>query len=373
MRIIFLISGSGTSAFYISKKFWNLYNVLHSSIINLGIIYECENGIDGGGGDSNINLHIVDYKTTFDRNAKFWNVMKEPTDNNEQYHKKIYDTIISDLKPDVIILVEWMHILPRLFIAMTTLRNIKIINLHYSLQYQIVGQDVCPKIWKMYEEGLISETGCMVHYVSCDIVRGALIHEIRLDLTKCNSYADYYKKMFHHELGLDKICLWEALMILEKNFNKEKNKIIDINHKTFSDVNGLTLKFRGKVRDVYESVYYSDYLFIIISDRISTNSKTITFIAPHKGNLLNKINTFWHKMLELPQMICYGNSNLMVVRKMYGIPLKIIVHRRITGSLWKDYSQHGLRTINGYELREGMLENDLFEEPIITYITKEKT
>ena len=55
---------------------------------------------------------------------------------------------------------------------------------------------------------------------------------------------------------------------------------------------------------------------------------------------------------------------------MRAIPLEIIVRRRITGSLWKAYSQNGLRNINGYELRDGMREGDLFDEPIITPTTK---
>ena len=87
--------------------------------------------------------------------------------------------------------------------------------------------------------------------------------------------------------------------------------------------------------------------------------------------LLNQINAFWHKLFGIEQMVCGTWANLMVIRKLRTIPLEIIIRRRITGSLWKLYSQ-GVREVNGYTLKDGMNEGDKFDEPIITPTTKGK-
>ena len=123
------------------------------------------------------------------------------------------------------------------------------------------------------------------------------------------------------------------------------------------------------MRDIYESEYYKKYLFVVTSDRISANDIVISYL-PNKGYLLNQINTFWHKLFGLDQLVCSTGGNLMIIRKMKAIPLEITVSRRITGSLWKLYSQENIREINGYHLKDGLLEGDLFDEPIVTPTTK---
>jgi phosphoribosylaminoimidazole-succinocarboxamide synthase len=132
---------------------------------------------------------------------------------------------------------------------------------------------------------------------------------------------------------------------------------------------GLVLKHRGKVRDIYESAMYPKYLFVQTSDRISANDYVIAYL-PGKGILLNQINTFWHRIFGIKQLVIGSGGGMMVIRKMRAIPLEIIIRRRITGSLWKAYSQNGQRVINGYELKEGMTDGDIFDYPIITPTTK---
>lgn len=360
MRVIFLTSGSGSTAYNISKKINN------NEFINLGFVYEPNAEIEG---------RIANLKQNNNQIQNFYRIIRENFENNDLFHTDIFNTI-KVVKPDVIILAGWMHIIPASFIKNANKLGINIINLHPTLQYQLIGRDIYPKIWKMYLDGMIRETGCIVHYVSNKLDRGDVIHELKLDLTKCASFEDYHTKMYgdgDNNEGLEKQCLWEALYKLRDKNEESKKEVLDITPGSFSKVNGLVLKHRGKVRDIYEANnstgIYNDYLFVMTSDRISANDIVIAYL-PQKGYLLNQINAFWHKLFGISQMVCSTNANLMVIHKMRAIPLEIIVRRRITGSLWKAYSQNGLRIINGYELREGMVEGDLFDEPIITPTTK---
>lgn len=377
MRIIFLTSGSGSTAFYISRKLITTTSTTYDNIKNLGFVYESNDVIE---------YRIVELKNDCKGNGanasdmNFYCVSRNDFADNDEFHKNIWNNITSAklaIRPDIIILAGWMHIVPKSFITTCNNNGIKIINLHPTLQYQLIGRDIYPKIWQMYQDGMIRETGCMVHYVSSSVDRGELIYEKKLDLTKCKTFDDYHKAMYgvvydtkwNITDALEKQCLWAALLKLNEIHRAKQLEVIDITPETFSQVNKLVLSHRGKVRDIYESGYYKDYLFVQTSDRISANDIVIAYL-PQKGYLLNQINAFWHKLFGIAQMVCGTDANLMVIRKMRAIPLEIIVRRRITGSLWKAYSQKGLREINGYELPAGLTDGDVFEEPIVTPTTK---
>ena len=370
MRVIFLTSGTGSTAYNISKKIHNDNLLLGHVFINLGFVYEP---------NVEIETRIEDLKKHNNEIGNFYPMVRTDFNTNDEFHTYIFN-IIKTVNPNIIILAGWMHIIPTSFIKNAEKLGIKIINLHPTLQYQLIGRDVYKKIWKMYQEGMIRETGCIVHYVSNKLDRGEVIHELKLDLTKCATFEDYHTKMYGNcgdsyngIEGLEKQCLWGALFKLFEKYKTKEKEVLDITPATFSKVNVLVLKHRGKVRDIYEANnstgIYNDYLFVMTSDRISANDIVIAYL-PQKGYLLNQINAFWHKLFGIAQMVCGTNAELMVIRKMRAIPLEIIVRRRITGSLWKAYSQNGLRTINGYELRDGMSDGDLFDEPIITPTTK---
>jgi phosphoribosylaminoimidazole-succinocarboxamide synthase len=373
MDIIFFTSGSGTTAKYIANK---LFAQNASSITVNGFIYE---------------PNVIMKATIQEMQDKFpsvkmqqYEVNKVPGTSNEEFHASIWDYLETNYldgvnsnksRQKVIVLAGWMHIIPESFIIQCNRHSIKIINLHPTLQYQLIGRDVYPKIWKMYQDGMIRETGCMVHYVSRNLDRGELIHQSVLDLTTMKSFAEYHLAMYgdgtSENPGLEKLCLMEALNKLHNQtmVKQSKPEPMEITPYTFPKVNGLKLKHRGKVRDIYESEYYKNYLFVVTSDRISANDIVISHL-PNKGYLLNQINTFWHKLFGLDQLICSTGGNLMIIRKMKAIPLEIIVRRRITGSLWKLYSQENIREVNGYQLKDGLSEGDLFDEPIVTPTTK---
>jgi fusion protein PurCD len=362
MDIIFLTSGVCNIVNYVAKHF------LDESIIKVkGFIYEPN--------------------VTMDEMLKYYppmlfhsdEVTKDTNKSNDEFHKSIWDILenkyldVSCNKPcpKIIILEGWLHIVPESFIKQCNRHNIKIINVHPTLQYQLLGRNIYPKIWKMYQDGIISETGCIVHYVNRNLERGELIHECKLDLKIMKTFEEYHLAMHGNGTlenpGLENICLLEAIkklhsQIIDKNTLPEP---IEITPYSFPIVNNLKLKKRGKIHDIYESDYYNNYLFVITSDRICANNIVISHL-PNKGYLLNQINTFWHKLFGLEQLVCSTGGNLMIIRKMKAISLEIIVQRRITGSLWKLYNESHIREINGYKLNEGLTEGDLFDEPIVT-------
>lgn len=390
MELIFLTSGSGSTARYITD---NISDRIHEGrkISIRGYIYE---------NHPVMKDHINHYKTkaffanalcnVFHNGFNYKQVSRSDYSSNELFHGNIWESILqwweNQITIDIplintaayatriIVLAGWMHIVPDSFIQNCNRNGIQIINLHPTLQYQLIGRDVYPKIWKMYKEGMITETGCMVHYVSRKLDRGDIIHESRLNLRTMESFETYHLAMYGNGTdipGIEKTCLLEAIRILYDRMIKATKEMetCEITPYSFPLLNGFTLKHRGKVRDIYESRYYPDYLFVITSDRISANDIVISHL-PGKGAALNKINTFWHNLFGIGQMVCTTDANLMVIRKMRTIPLEIIVRRRITGSLWKMYSQEGIREINGYKLPDDMREGDIFPSPIITPTTK---
>lgn len=367
MRVIYFTSGAGSTAEYILSNSLKPFDNGLSNILNVGLVYEPNEKIDER--LKNMNRYLINNDNGKSNKVQ---VIRSQFENNEDFHEFIWHSI-KDLRADVIFLLGWMHIVPGSFISKVEGTGGRIVNLHPTLQYQLIGRDIYPKIWEMYQDGMIRETGCMVHYVSKQLDRGELIYEMRLDLTKCKTFDDYHKQMYgdfkDNVVGLEKQCVYNALMKLYEKHSKNNEEVVDISPNSFIKVNNLKLKHRGKVRDIYESTFYKDYLFVLTSDRISANDIVISYL-PQKGYYLNQINAFWHKLFGISQMVCGSNGNLMVIRKMRAIPLEIIIRRRITGSLWKAYAQKGERIFNGYELPEGMTEGDLFEEPIITPTTK---
>ena len=57
-----------------------------------------------------------------------------------------------------------------------------------------------------------------------------------------------------------------------------------------TDLSGLTLVRRGKVRDVYE---VDGYLLIVATDRISAFDYVLGSGIPDKGKVLTQLSAFW--------------------------------------------------------------------------------
>ncbi|HBD07017.1 MAG TPA: phosphoribosylaminoimidazolesuccinocarboxamide synthase [Syntrophobacteraceae bacterium] len=149
---------------------------------------------------------------------------------------------------------------------------------------------------------------------------------------------------------------------------------------------GLTLRSRGKVRDIYD---LGDSLLIVATDRVSAFDVVMPTPIPDKGKILNQVSAFWFEFFadlvdhhiistrveDFPG-VCrpYANElagRTMWVRKTQPLPVECIVRGYLAGSGWKDYQKTAM--ICGIPLPKGMREAERLPEPIFTPSTKAET
>ena len=148
---------------------------------------------------------------------------------------------------------------------------------------------------------------------------------------------------------------------------------------------GLQLKARGKVRDIYD---LGDALLIVASDRISAFDVIMDDPIPDKGKILTGISTFWFEQIgdlapthllatdvqKFPA-VCQPYAEILLDRSMYVtkarvIPFECVVRGYLSGSGWKEYREHG--SVCGIRLPQGLVKSDRLTEPIFTPATKEE-
>lgn len=150
-----------------------------------------------------------------------------------------------------------------------------------------------------------------------------------------------------------------------------------------TDLKGLKLLRRGKVRDIYE---IEDKLLIVASDRISAFDVVLPTGIPNKGKVLTQISLYWFNIMsdviknhivtadvsQYPDVLKPYSDVLkdrsMLVKKTKVLPIEAIVRGYLSGSGWKEYKKSG--TVCGIKLPEGLLESSKLQEPIFTPSTK---
>ena len=150
-----------------------------------------------------------------------------------------------------------------------------------------------------------------------------------------------------------------------------------------TELTGLTLLHRGKVRDVY--ALDSSRMLIVTSDRLSAFDVVLPDPIPQKGRVLTEISNRWfartahlvpNHLTGLPvgqfvadpaerQMLA---GRAVVVRRLRALPVEAVVRGYLIGSGWKDYQQGG--RLCGIELPAGLLQAARLPEPIFTPATK---
>jgi phosphoribosylaminoimidazole-succinocarboxamide synthase len=150
-----------------------------------------------------------------------------------------------------------------------------------------------------------------------------------------------------------------------------------------TELEGLTLHRRGKVRDVYE---IDDRLLIVATDRISAFDYVLGSGIPDKGKVLTQLSGFWfermgdlvpHHLISMDvqafpeparrhaDQLC---GRTMLVRKTDPVPIECVARGYLSGSGWKEYQQTG--HVCGIALPSGLRESDRLPEPIFTPATK---
>ena len=160
-----------------------------------------------------------------------------------------------------------------------------------------------------------------------------------------------------------------------------------------SDLPGLPLRHRGKVRDVFDipaerlppGTPPGEYLLIVATDRLSAFDVVLPDPIPGKGEMLCQISNFWfektaHLMPNhltgipvaavLPEGVdaALYEKRAVVTKKLKPAPVEAIARGYVIGSGWKDYQRTG--KISGIALPDGLQQAQKLPEPIFTPSTK---
>ena len=150
-----------------------------------------------------------------------------------------------------------------------------------------------------------------------------------------------------------------------------------------SDLPGLRLLGRGKVRDVY--AVDDDHLLIVTTDRLSAFDVVLPQPIPGKGEVLARVSGFWFRRLgdrvasqasglpleEVvpdPEQRARLGDRAVVVKRLRPLPVEAIVRGYLIGSGWKDYQAGG--AVCGIELPDGLRLADRLPTPLFTPSTK---
>jgi len=149
---------------------------------------------------------------------------------------------------------------------------------------------------------------------------------------------------------------------------------------------GLKLVNRGKVRDVYD---LGKHLLIVASDRLSAYDSVLASPIPEKGRVLTRMSTFWfrftHNIIpnhfvttDLDEMKKLGydlsehreilEGRTTLAEKAEVLPVECVVRGYLAGSGWREYQKTG--EVCGLKLRKGYLQGSRLDEPIFTPATK---
>lgn len=128
--------------------------------------------------------------------------------------------------------------------------------------------------------------------------------------------------------------------------------------------------YHGKVRDVYN--IDDEYLVMVVSDRISAFDVILPEGIPFKGQVLNQIAA---KFLDATSdivpnwKIATPDPNVTVGHHCEPFKVEMVIRGYLTGHAWREY-RDGKRSLCGVPMPEGMVENQKFDEPILTPTTK---
>ncbi len=155
-----------------------------------------------------------------------------------------------------------------------------------------------------------------------------------------------------------------------------------------TNLDGLTLQRRGKVRDVYD---LGSQLLIVATDRISAFDYVLGSGIPDKGKVLTQLSAFWFDRIAAERLVPHHLISIdvadfpaatrkhadllrgrsMLVRKTNPLPVECVARGYLSGSGLKDYNRTGM--VCGVPLPPGLRDSDRLPAPIFTPATKAET
>ena len=150
-----------------------------------------------------------------------------------------------------------------------------------------------------------------------------------------------------------------------------------------SNLRGLALLHRGKVRDIYE--VDDRHMLIVTTDRLSAFDVVLPDPIPGKGRILTRISQFWFDKtrhivpnhttdVPLERAVVDENDRAaiadrsMIVKRLRALPIEAVVRGYLIGSGWRDYERTGM--VCGIALPQGLRQAEKLPEPLFTPATK---
>jgi len=150
-----------------------------------------------------------------------------------------------------------------------------------------------------------------------------------------------------------------------------------------SDLPGLELVHRGKVRDVI--ALPGNRLLMVATDRLSAFDVVLPDPIPGKGEMLTQISNFWfgktahiipnhltgtpvEEVLPPGADLELYRRRAVVTRRLKPVPVEAIARGYLIGSGWKDYQATG--AVCGIALPPGLKQAEQLPEPIFTPSSK---
>ncbi len=149
-----------------------------------------------------------------------------------------------------------------------------------------------------------------------------------------------------------------------------------------TDLAGLPLVHRGKVRETYE--VDERHLLLVATDRLSAFDVVFDQPIPDKGAVLTRLSAWWFDELaplgrshfvsadpaDLPEAARTAEMapRSMLVRRAERVDAECVVRGYLAGSGWAEYGRTG--AVCGHPLPDGLREADRLPEPIFTPSTK---
>ena len=151
---------------------------------------------------------------------------------------------------------------------------------------------------------------------------------------------------------------------------------------TTTNLEGLHLVHRGKVRETYE--VDDRHLLLVATDRLSAFDVVFDQAIPDKGAVLTRLSAWWFEQLAdlgrshfvtadpagLPEAARDPEMapRSMLVRRAERVDAECVVRGYLAGSGWAEYQRSG--SVCGHPLPDGLREADRLPEPIFTPSTK---
>ncbi|MDQ4036305.1 MAG: phosphoribosylaminoimidazolesuccinocarboxamide synthase [Chloroflexota bacterium] len=149
-----------------------------------------------------------------------------------------------------------------------------------------------------------------------------------------------------------------------------------------SEIEGLPLIHRGKVRETYE--VDDRHLLLVATDRLSAFDVVFEQPIPDKGAVLTRLSAWWFEQLAdlgrshfvsadreripEPARTRELSPRSMLVRRAERVDAECVVRGYLAGSGWVEYGRTG--AVCGHQLPSGLREADRLPEPIFTPSTK---